>query len=340
MWWNSLTGLLALAVLPVISAVPTDGDVHSSQLDRRVLKYEYGRAGGATHNCTLHALGGTQDDSDNLVSAVNQCGKNGVITLPDPIYNLNKVLNLTLSNCTIDFYGFIKYSDDIYYWTNNSWHIPALQNQALALSFMGDNFVLDGHNVGGINGNGQVWYSYAKGVGNVFGRPMTLSLVNANNVMVKDFSVIQPQFWSHLTVQSNNITYLNCYVNATNNDPNVRTYLRITSSTRNDLSQAVNDTKSWLENTDGADTWRSNNVTFQNFVYQGGDDCIALKPNSTQITINNLTCHGSTGLAFGSIGQYPNATDIIEDVLFENVAFYPSSQSQTFRGIEFKSWVG
>ena len=84
--------------------------------------------------------------------------------------NLNKILNLTLSNCTIDFYGFIKYSDDINYWTNNSWHIPALQNQAIGLSFLGNDFTLDGHNVGGMNGNGQVWYSYSKGVGNVFGR--------------------------------------------------------------------------------------------------------------------------------------------------------------------------
>jgi galacturan 1,4-alpha-galacturonidase len=39
-------------------------------------------------------------------------------------------------------------------------------------------------------------------------------------------------------------------------------------------------------------------------VYQGGDDCIALKPNSTDITIRNVTCYGGTGIAFGSIAQY------------------------------------
>lgn len=39
-------------------------------------------------------------------------------------------------------------------------------------------------------------------------------------------------------------------------------------------------------------------------VYQGGDDCIALKPNSTDITIRNVTCVGGTGIAFGSIAQY------------------------------------
>lgn len=42
----------------------------------------------------------------------------------------------------------------------------------------------------------------------------------------------------------------------------------------------------------------------ENMVYQGGDDCIALKPNSTDITIRNVTCFGGTGIAFGSIAQY------------------------------------
>jgi hypothetical protein len=42
----------------------------------------------------------------------------------------------------------------------------------------------------------------------------------------------------------------------------------------------------------------------ENMVYQGGDDCIALKPNSTDITIRNVTCYGGTGIAFGSIAQY------------------------------------
>lgn len=41
-------------------------------------------------------------------------------------------------------------------------------------------------------------------------------------------------------------------------------------------------------------------------VYQGGDDCIALKPNATDITIRNITCYGGTGIAFGSIAQYEN----------------------------------
>jgi galacturan 1,4-alpha-galacturonidase len=84
--------------------------------------------------------------------------------------NMNKVLNLTLHNAQVDFFGFLKYSNDIEYWVNNTWHIPALQNQAIGLSFLGNDFVLDGHGTGGLDGNGQVWYEYAEDMGNIDGR--------------------------------------------------------------------------------------------------------------------------------------------------------------------------
>lgn len=45
-------------------------------------------------------------------------------------------------------------------------------------------------------------------------------------------------------------------------------------------------------------------MNVENMVYQGGDDCVALKPNSTSITLRNVTCYGGTGIAFGSIAQY------------------------------------
>lgn len=67
---------------------------------------------------------------------------------------------------------------------------------------------------------------------------------------------------------------------------------------------------------------------------------IAFKPNSTMITIKNVTSYGTTGLSFGSIGQYPGVTDIIEDIYIEDVKFYNSPQSPGSRGIQMKSWVG
>jgi polygalacturonase len=50
-------------------------------------------------------------------------------------------------------------------------------------------------------------------------RPMGLTILDAYNVVVKDFAVIQPSFWAHLAAQSENVYYHNMYVNATNENP-------------------------------------------------------------------------------------------------------------------------
>lgn len=55
------------------------------------------------------------------------------------------------------------------------------------------------------------------------------------------------------------------------------------------------------------------NVHLNNFVYQGGDDCIAVKPRSYNVFANNITCRGGNGIAIGSLGQY------LEDSSVENV---------------------
>jgi polygalacturonase len=53
----------------------------------------------------------------------------------------------------------------------------------------------------------------------VMTRPMGLTILDAYNVVVKDFAVIQPSFWAHLVAQSENVYYHNMYVNATNENP-------------------------------------------------------------------------------------------------------------------------
>jgi polygalacturonase len=52
-------------------------------------------------------------------------------------------------------------------------------------------------------------------------RPMGLTILDAYNVVVKDFAVIQPSFWAHLAAQSENVYYHNMYVNATNENPEI-----------------------------------------------------------------------------------------------------------------------
>jgi hypothetical protein len=74
---------------------------------------------------------------------------------------------------------------------------------------------------------------------------MSFSITNSTNVSVLNWSVVQPQFWASIVVNSTNVLYHNYYVNATNFNPD-----------------GWNDTLSWIQNTDGADTYRSHNVTF------------------------------------------------------------------------------
>ena len=48
----------------------------------------------------------------------------------------------------------------------------------------------------------------------------------------------------------------------------------------------------------------SENIQLTNFVYQGGDDCVAIKPRSYNIDVRNVTIVGGNGIAIGSLGQY------------------------------------
>ena len=44
------------------------------------------------------------------------------------------------------------------------------------------------------------------------------------------------------------------------------------------------------------------NIQLTNFTYQGGDDCVAIKPRSYNIKIHNVLCRGGNGIAIGSLG--------------------------------------
>jgi len=276
--------------------------------------------GKANKLCVLRASGG--DDTDGFVRAFEECGRHATIKLPDEKYVISRPLELELHHATLDLHGFLTYTTDVEYWIRNRIELP-FQNQSLALVISGSHFTLDGHNTGGIDGNGQAWYNYAKDFGNKFGRPMSLAIANATDVVVKRFSIIQPQFWALITIDVENILMEDCYVNATSFNP-----------------ESVEDEKNWLQNTDGIDLYKTHNATITNFLYQGGDDCIALKPNSTSVYIRNVTCFGGTGIAFGSIGQYDGVVDVIEDVIMEDMQLYPSSQCPMFQGVYFKSWIG
>lgn len=71
------------------------------------------------------------------------------------------------------------------------------------------------------------------------------------------------------------------------------------------------------------------NIRLTNFVYQGGDDCIAIKPRSYNIFVQNATCHGGNGMAIGSLGQYLEDSSV-QDVVVDTVnvgTLFPLNQT-------------
>jgi galacturan 1,4-alpha-galacturonidase len=133
-----------------------------------------------------------------------------------------------------------KFSEDLEYWRNNSYHIE-FQNHAAGFVLTGDHIKIDGHGTGGINGNGQIWYfderNETKGatVGATRpGRPMPFVLWNVSDVTVSNFHVVQPQLWAINMMNATNIVFDNIYVNATSPE----------------APHGVN----WVQNTDGFST--------------------------------------------------------------------------------------
>jgi galacturan 1,4-alpha-galacturonidase len=61
--------------------------------------------------------------------------------------------------------------------------------------------------------------------------------------------------------------------------------------------------KNWVQNTDGFDTMDANNIMLTNMVYQGGDDCIAIKPRSYNIFVQNVRTSYSHCLFFVATHQ-------------------------------------
>jgi len=88
-------------------------------------------------------------------------------------------------------------------------------------------------------------------------------------------------------------------------------------------------------NTDGADTIYADNITFNRWEVKNGDDAISPKANSTNILISNSKFWHGSGIAIGSIGQYDQVYEVIENVTAVNITFV-----ETLHAAYFKTWTG
>ncbi|KAJ3542061.1 hypothetical protein NMY22_g3649 [Coprinellus aureogranulatus] len=305
--------------LPAESTVEVAFDVAASPQVTNILPNKF---------CILRPLGPGQDDTDQVESAIKRCGHNGRTIFKDGTYNITRKMTWDLKGARVDIKGLLSFEPKIEYWLQpeNTYRVVFIQSQASWFVVTGSDFVIDGHGSGGVHGNGQPWYNHYTHTPRLDGdgRPIAFTLYKAKRAMIKDFNIHFPPFWANAVAESSDVVYDGMYVNATNTNP-----------------EFFNQTIVW--NTDGIDTYRSDRVTLKNWDVTCGDDCIAVKGNSTNIVAHDFTCRGGTGIAFGSLGQYANLTDYVTNVHIENVKILrlPSEvQPNMNHGIYFKAWDG
>lgn len=277
--------------------------------------------------CTLKPLGAGQDDTDQVEAAIASCGQYGQVIFEAGDYNITRKMTWDLVSSRVDLYGYLNFLPDVEYWLNadNTYRVVFIQNQASWFVVTGHDFIIDAHGVGGIQGNGQTWWNYfanrTREDGD--GRPIAFTLSNVTRGLVQDFRIEAQPFWCNTVVDSTDVVYDGMYCNATNTNP------------------AYYGTNV-VPNTDGIDTYRSDRVSLINWDITCGDDCLAIKGNTTDLHVQNYVCRGGNGIAFGSLGQYANLSDIVDHVEMTNLTLLrldSSIQPNMVSGVYFKSWT-
>ncbi|KAF2101749.1 glycoside hydrolase family 28 protein [Rhizodiscina lignyota] len=274
-------------------------------------------SGGRT--CVIPAAGDGSDDSPAIREAFRECGNGGhIVFQEDKTYSIETMLQLhNLSSVQVDILGTIMFSTDVRYWIRHGSYFW-FQNISIALEFSGDHITIDGHDRGIIDGQGQVWYDLALGIGGLYGRPIPFALRNAQNSVAKNFWIKQSGKWNFVIVESKNITVDN---------------IRITS-----LSDDFQANPGNLGNTDGFDTLFSDNVRIMNSYIDSGDDCVSFKPaGSTNIHVQNLTCVNTAGIAIGSLGQYEGQFDLVENITATDITLIGSRNGAYIKTYNGKS---
>lgn len=267
-----------------------------------------------SQKCIIPASGSPDiDDSPAIIKAFSHCSQDSHIIFQNTTYHISRIMNTTsLQNVSIEILGTLLWDTNITYWLANSMPI-GFQNQTAAWHLGGTNLHIFGHGYGTLNGNGQVWYDFAKGVSNIHGRPHQLLITNTVNSVIEGLRFLQSQMWTMTIARSERVLLRDIYVNSTSTNPDVRSNV----------------------NTDGADTVYANNITFLRWEVINGDDSISMKQNSTNIYISNCTFYNGASLAMGSIGQYPNQIEVIENITAVDIKCIGTGYAG-----RIKTWVG
>ncbi|KAF7122470.1 hypothetical protein CNMCM5793_000495 [Aspergillus hiratsukae] len=259
--------------------------------------------------CHVKSHGDGSDDSKYILRAFRKCSPDGrVVFDKDKVYTVGKAMDIRfLRRVDVDIRGKIVMTDDIDYWLANSFKY-AFQDTSSFIQIGGTDINIYGG--GEIDGNGQAWWD-ARMNNKTIQRPILVTYMDFHGGSVCNINLRNSPNWFQLVYNSSDIVFDSMYLNASSSNGNL------------------------TANSDGWDTYRSDNIVIQNSRIFNSDDCVSFKPNSTNILVQNLYCNGSHGISVGSLGQYVGQVDIAENILVYNTSLNNASD-----GARIKIWPG
>ncbi|KAJ5895894.1 exopolygalacturonase X [Penicillium subrubescens] len=259
--------------------------------------------------CHVPSHGDGTDDSANILSTLKKCNNGGKVVFDaDKTYTVGKAMDMTfLKHVDLEILGTIQFTNDTDYWQANAFK-QVYQNATTFFQLGGTDVNVYGD--GTLDGNGQVWYDlYASDA--LILRPILVGIIGLHGGTIGPLKLRYSPQWYHFVANSSNVLFEG---------------IDITGFSKS---------KNTAKNTDGWDIYRSDNIVIQDSVINNGDDCVSFKPNSTNVIVQNLHCNGSHGISVGSLGQYKNEVDIVENILIYNISMFNASD-----GARIKVWPG
>ncbi|KAF0325125.1 polygalacturonase [Colletotrichum asianum] len=219
------------------------------------------------------------DSAPAILKAAHDCNDGGtVVFMPNATYTISSRVDLTfLKHIDFAILGTIVFNDD---------------NVNLMWRFGGEDVNIYGLGQGTIDGLGQTWWNALISNSTVV-RPLLLGTDGLKGGSITGLKMINSPNWFNIIANSSDILISDM-----------------------DLSVVVTNSTSPARNTDGWDTYRSDNIVIQNSVIDNTDDCVSFKPNSTEVLVQGLV-------------------DIIEDLQIYNI-----SMSNASDGARIKIWPG
>ncbi|GFF66338.1 probable exopolygalacturonase X [Aspergillus lentulus] len=236
------------------------------------------------------------------------------------VYTIGKAMDIRfLKRVDIDIQGKIVMTNDIDYWLANSFKY-AFQDSSSFIQIGGTDINIYGG--GEIDGNGQAWWD-ARMNNKTIQRPILVTYMDFHGGSVANITLRNSLNWFQLVYNSSNIVFDSMYLNASSSNSNP------------------------TANSDGWDTYRSDNIVIQNSRIFNSDAEQYEHPRAGSISQayvtrpeliisgKNLYCNGSHGISVGSLGQYVGQVDIVENILV-----YNSSLNNASDGARIKIWPG